>query len=235
VHRKHEPITPFVDRVRELYDLFGVSTVLVMGGCGDYFDVADTVIMMRNYEPTDVTDEARRIAAEQRSGRIRETREAMTTVTPRVPLAQSFDASRGRRDVKIATKSRELILYGEHAIDLRHVPQLMDTSQTRAVAMAIHLASEQLMAESGDERAGADAARPTLAQALDALEDLFDTEGLDRLDPYRRQHRDAQHPGSFARPRRYEIAAAINRLRCLDVEQQATTGSRGPRGYQSAS
>ena len=27
----------------------GVSTVLVIGGCGDYFDVADCVIMQENY------------------------------------------------------------------------------------------------------------------------------------------------------------------------------------------
>jgi predicted ABC-class ATPase len=52
VHKENEPITPFLDRVRELYERFNVSTVLVMGGCGDYFDVADTVIMMRNYLPT---------------------------------------------------------------------------------------------------------------------------------------------------------------------------------------
>ncbi|MDP6559575.1 MAG: ABC-ATPase domain-containing protein, partial [Candidatus Binatia bacterium] len=53
VDKKNEPITPFLDRVRELYEKIGVSTVLIMGGCGDYFDVADAVIMMREYLPCD--------------------------------------------------------------------------------------------------------------------------------------------------------------------------------------
>ena len=61
---EREPITPFVDRVRELYDALGVSTVLVMGGSGDYFEVADTVIEMHAYRPRDVTAEAKRVARE---------------------------------------------------------------------------------------------------------------------------------------------------------------------------
>ena len=55
VHKEHEPITPFLERVRELYERHGVSTVLVMGGCGDYFEVADTVIRMREFLPDERT------------------------------------------------------------------------------------------------------------------------------------------------------------------------------------
>jgi predicted ABC-class ATPase len=61
VKKAQEPITPFVDRVRELYRDLGVSTILVMGGCGDYFDVAGTVIMMQEYQPVNVTEQARSI------------------------------------------------------------------------------------------------------------------------------------------------------------------------------
>ncbi|RMF88426.1 MAG: ATPase, partial [Nitrospirae bacterium] len=46
VARSQEPITPFLHRVRELHERLGVSTILVMGGSGDYFEVADTVIQM---------------------------------------------------------------------------------------------------------------------------------------------------------------------------------------------
>jgi predicted ABC-class ATPase len=217
VHREHEPITPFVDRVREIYEQFGVSTVLVMGGSGDYFDVADTVIMMRDYAASDATDEARRIATDHETGRVVESREAMQPITPRIPWADGFSAARGRRDVKISAKSREAILYGEQAIDVRHVSQLLDTSQTRAVAFAIHLASERLM---GGERKGVRRSRPTLAQVLDGLDAFFDAEGLDGLDPYREDRSSEAHPGSFARPRRYEIAAALNRMRSLEMDLQ---------------
>ena len=44
VAEDREPITPLIARVRALAAA-GVSTVLCVGGCGDYFDVADTVIM----------------------------------------------------------------------------------------------------------------------------------------------------------------------------------------------
>lgn len=54
-----EPITTFLSRVRELYDVHGVSTILVVGGCGAYLSVADTVIMMDAYQAIDVTQQAR--------------------------------------------------------------------------------------------------------------------------------------------------------------------------------
>jgi predicted ABC-class ATPase len=121
VHKDDEPITPFLERVRALADDHGVSTVLVMGGCGDYFEVADTVITMREFLPHESTAEARRIAEANPSGRQAEARNAFEAVTSRTPLAESFDASRGRREVKIDAKARDLVLYGSDAIDLRCV------------------------------------------------------------------------------------------------------------------
>jgi predicted ABC-class ATPase len=213
VHAGDEPITPFIDRVRELYDAFGVSTVLVMGGSGDYFDVADTVVRMRAYAPEDATAEARAIARDTPTGRVAEHPDPMGPVTPRVPLAAAFDASRGRRDVKISARDHDTVLYGEQTLDLRHVTQLVDPSQTRAAALAIHLASRRFMAGSharGD-------APVTLAEVLDALDALIDAEGLDVLDPFRRAGQGDRHPGNLARPRRYEIAATLNRMRTLQL------------------
>jgi predicted ABC-class ATPase len=62
IAKDKEPITPFIDKVRQLYTDYGVSTILVMGGSGDYFDVADTVIAMENFQPEDVTEKAKAIA-----------------------------------------------------------------------------------------------------------------------------------------------------------------------------
>ena len=58
-----EPIRPFISKVRALYDSLGVSSILVIGGSGDYFEVADKVVMMEAYSPCDVTEKARQIAA----------------------------------------------------------------------------------------------------------------------------------------------------------------------------
>lgn len=201
VRKEFEPITPFVDRVRGIYETFGVSTVLVMGGCGDYFDVADHVILMREYLPEDVTREAQRVAAAHETGRRSEAEPPSAWRLERTPLPASFDASRGKKRIKIDAKALDQILFGSDPIDLRGVEQLVDVSQTRAVGMAIFLAASRFM----------DGKVP-LKTALERLDAYLDENGLDLLDPF---HRGEGHPGSFARPRALEIAAAINRLRSV--------------------
>jgi predicted ABC-class ATPase len=206
IRPQDEPITPFIDRVRELYDSFGISTVLVMGGSGDYFEVADTVIEMKSYRPQDATARAKTISANSEAARAGEAMPPMQRPRKRIPLPESFDARRGRRDVKFSTRDLDEIVYGTTEIDLRGVEQLFDPSQTRAVAGAIHLIASRL--------ATGDAA---LSLILDELDQLFDEQGLDVLDPF---HRDGRHPGALARPRRFEIAAALNRMRTLRIRSQ---------------
>jgi predicted ABC-class ATPase len=201
VNKAFEPITPFIERVHEIYERFGVSTVLVMGGCGDYFEVADTVIMMREYLPQDVTAEARAIADAHTTGRRMESSPSLKWQLSRTPAPDSFDPSRGKKRVKVDAKARDQILFGTQMIDLRGVEQLVDFSQTRAVGLAIHLAASRFM----------DGKKP-LKEILDQLDVHLDANGLDLLDPF---HRSERHPGSFARPRKFEIAAAINRLRAV--------------------
>jgi predicted ABC-class ATPase len=205
VGREHEPITPFVDRVRELHERLGVSSVLVMGGSGECLDAADTVIRMREFRAEEVTAEARRVAAALPSARRRDPLSPLPPATPRVPLAESFDASRGRREVHVAARGAHQLVYGHEAIDLRAVEQLVDASQTRAVGLAIHLAAARFM----DGRA-------TLREVVARLEALLDEAGLGALAP---RGRPGEHPGNLARPRGLEIAAAINRLRTLRVRQ----------------
>jgi predicted ABC-class ATPase len=184
----------------------GISTVLVMGGSGDYFDVADTVIAMRGYEAREATAEARAVAEQHPSARSRDALSRLARPAPRVPLREGFRAARGRRDVSLRARGIHELLYGEESVDLRGLEQLVDTSQTRAVGAAIHWAAQELC---DGER--------TLAELLDGIEELLDRRGLDPLDPF---YRPGQHPGNFARPRRFEIAAAINRLRSLRILSQ---------------
>lgn len=206
VHPKDEPITPFLERVREIHDVFDVSTILVMGGSGDYFAVADAVIELKDYQARDVTERAHALAGEG-SVAPRSQRPPFAVPTPRVPDPKSFDARRGRRDIKLTSRDCEEIVFGTTEIDLRGVDQLFDASQTRAIASAIQIAATRLM---GSGR--------SLSEILDDLEELFDREGLDSLDPFQRGERlTGKHPGAFARPRRFEIAAAINRMRTLRV------------------
>lgn len=213
VARENEPITPFVDRVRELYEACGVSTVLVMGGCGDYLDAADTVIEMRAFQPFDATARAREVARAHPTGRAVERAAPFSMPAPRVPVPGSLDATRGRREVKIAARGRELLEFGAERIELGGLDQLLEPSQTRAIGFALELARRRLI----DGRAG-------IPEVLDSLDALLDEHGLDVLDPL--CEKAPRHPGDFARPRRYELAAALSRLRSLAV---AAPGAKGRR------
>ncbi len=196
-----EPITPFVDQVRHLYQAHGVSTVLVMGGSGDYFSVADTVILMEAFTPRVVTEEARRIAATRPVGRMSEGR-PFERVRARIPLPHGFNPYRERR-VRVDARGLRTIVFGRETIDLSAVEQVVDPSQTRAIGDAIFYALE---------KGYFDGERP-LSGVLDAVLADIAQRGLEVLSGFE------GHPGDYALPRRYELAAAVNRLRTLAVRQ----------------
>ncbi|SDI95368.1 ABC-ATPase domain-containing protein [Natribacillus halophilus] len=196
-----EPITPFIDRVRDLYEEEGVSTIIVVGGTGDYFDVADTVTMMDEYRPFDVTDRAQAIVKIDESQRITHKAAPFTTKSRRIPEPKGFDARRGKKE-KVDGWGKNTILYGRETIDLSAVEQCIDPSQTRAIARAVDFLAKKYV---NGER------------SLGELLDIYEREtaaGLDDLSPFK-----GKHPGDLARPRRFEIAAAINRLRTLSTRQ----------------
>ena len=208
VSKDCEPITPFLDRVRELYQGHGVSTIMVMGGCGDYFDVADVVILVKEFVPEDVSSEAKAITRQQASHRMVETSSFFPPVVSRIPSANSIHPSRGRREVKIAVRALDKIEFGTESVDLRGVEQLVDMSQTRAVAYAMYIIAQGYMTD-----------HSTLREVIQMLDDVFDEKGLDVLDPFGGTSR---HPGNFARPRVYEMSAIFNRLRMIRFRQVNT-------------
>lgn len=112
VAKDKEPITPFISKVRSLYSQCGVSSVLVIGGAGDYFSVADHVIMMDSYEPRDVTAEAKKIASEH--DEVREESE-FGGFKPRIPLAAGFDVHG-----KVVARGLDRIQYGDVRWYLAH-------------------------------------------------------------------------------------------------------------------
>jgi len=210
VAKEKEPITPFVDKVRQLYEEHGVSTILVIGGSGDYFGAADCVIMMDEYAARDVTNEAQSIASTYGSGRSREGGDRFGTLRPRIVLPQSFDLARGGRE-KAEAKGLHTVLLGSEAIRLDQVEGLVDPSQTRAIAQMI-----RLLAKSGMDGS------MTLREALDRLYARIESGGLDMVSPFGK----GKHPGDLALPRKHELAAAINRLRTLKVKDESRGGAQ---------
>ncbi|PPK94275.1 putative ABC-class ATPase [Kineococcus xinjiangensis] len=199
VAKEREPLNPFVDLVRSLHRDRGVSTVLVVGSSGDYLDVADRVLLMDSYVPSDVTARAREVAARP-TGRVAEAG-TFPPVRHRVVDPSSVDASaRGR--VRVAARGTDALLLGEHEVDVRAVRQFVDAPHVVGAGLAL----ARLVG------AGHLDSRRTLAQALDLLDaDLAE-----------------DRPGALERllggvavdaavPRRFEVAAALDRLRGLRV------------------
>jgi predicted ABC-class ATPase len=201
VSKDKEPITPLIDKIRLLHAERGVSTVLVMGGSGDYFEVADTVIAMDEYVPKEVTAEARRIVAEVNTERTREGGESFGAVRDRIPVAKSIDARRGKRDVKIRVRGTKEIDFGNQTIDLAALEQLVSSSQARAVADALIYARENYV----------DNMR-SLREVVELVERDFAEKGLDVLSRY--------PLGTYGLPRKLEVAAALNRLRSLQIRYE---------------
>ncbi len=200
VSKDREPITPFIDKVRQLYRDHEISTILVIGGSGDYFDVADRVICMVEYKPCDVTDEARLIVEKYKAERKKEGGKGFGGIVGRVPLAQSFDPSRGRKEVKISSRGVQSIEFGTHEIDLGAIEQLVDTSQTRTIGDAIYYAMHYMDGER------------TLKEIVDSVLKDVNEKGLDVISP--------RPVGDYAEFRGFELTAAINRLRTLAVRQK---------------
>ena len=193
-----EPITPFVDRVRQLSDEHGVSAVIVIGGSGDYLDVADAVIRMNEYRAIDATAAATETAARLPTGRIVEADGGFSRPPPRRIDPSSIQPRRGKRASYVRVPDDRTLQLGREVIDLVAVEQLELRAQTRAIGLALaRLASRDLQADI------------PLAEALDALEHAIFDGGLDILDERR--------SGDLAEFRRYELAAALNRLRGVRV------------------
>lgn len=198
IAKQKEPITPFIDKVQQLFKGHGVSTILVMGGSGDYFDVADTTIAMDNYLPDNVTDQAKAIAREIPTGRQSEGSQQFGQITPRIPLPHSLDPSRGKRDVRLKVRDVDAVAFGTEEIDLGEVEQLVSRDQLRAIAYSLVYAKRQYID-----------GKTTLPKILDALMRDIESQGLDILTLYPQ--------GDLAMFRPFEFAAALNRLRTLQV------------------
>ncbi len=191
---RKETITPLVDRVKELHRLLSVSTLLVVGGSGDYLDVCDTVILMEDYRPRDATGPARDIARRLPTDRATAEIVHPLRITPRLPLPESFDPTRGRREKVRARGLRELV-YGDDVIDLTALEQLVDDSQARAIGVLLRRLRELSRQ------------KLPLRELLDVAFQEVQQRGLYALEA----------SPELALPRPFEVAGAVNRLRSLMV------------------
>ena len=197
IHRDMEPITPFIERIRELYDDYGISTVIVAGSSGAYFHVADTIIQMDRYVPKDITAYAKKEA---------ESYPAVSgpeTPAKRPDFHRCPRAGKGFREndrIKMKTMGREAVMINKETIDLRYVEQITDSEQVTALGYCMRYAQKHIMD-----------GRKDLRQIVDELEQVIEKGTLAAL------CEGSSSISCMAMPRRQEIFACIDRYRSLKM------------------
>ena len=191
-----EPITPLVDRITALFRQRGVSTVMVMGGSGDYLDVADRVLLMDAYHLRDATEQARRVVADQP----RPLTELEDFAAPRQRVPEPAPPRTRRGPVRTRAHGTSTLVLDREDIDISDVGGVTDPGQAEAVAYALRALLEQRF--DGDS---------PLRECLDDLEALLDDEGLDALTDER------ERPAFLVRPRMVDVGAAVSRYRKLEL------------------
>lgn len=205
VSSEMEPICPFIMHMRALANN-GVSTVLATGTSGQYFDVADCAICMDSYRARDFTEEAKLILSGFSPSPIVRNVNARTYPDT---IKRSLAPTNKYKEPMTTVQSRTTVDFDDVNLDLAAVEQIVDVSQTRAIAEAV------LYVQSGATNHGPFNKR-SLAYILDCIEHEIDRKGLDALNPHMKL-------ANLARPRRFEIVAALNRLRSLKMLQLVQT------------
>ena len=195
VSAEEEPITPFSGRMRALFTQAGVSTILVAGSSGAFFGEADTVIQMDRYEPKDVTVRVRELVPA--AGR-EKTVLRMPDARNRCPRpGRDFEEYKGR--VKHKNLGKEGFVIGRGETDLRLVEQLVDGEQSECLAETFVLMAQSRM--NGHN---------SVASLVGDWERSFEREGFGLY-----EKAGSSVSGNMAKPRKEELAAALNRCRGL--------------------
>lgn len=199
--RQKEPITPFLERARDLYEKADISTILVVGSCGSYFYIADKILQMDCYRALDITESTKAVL---------DTCPAPETSAPDFAVPQGkrvIDLSgtvqkrktyRGDGYVKERLKIKRLgktaFSLGKETLDLRYVEQLVDEEQTQTLACLLRYAKEHYGEGKNDVRT-----------VVSALSRLLQQKGLAGICDA------GSVPSGMAMPRVQEIFACFNR------------------------
>ena len=195
IHREMEPITPFIERVRAIYEEFGISTVMVAGSSGAYFQVADQVIQMDRYVPKEITKIAKKAASEYPELQFPKDRLVRPSGERKVRADHGL-RQKGR--VKIKTMGRDGVMLNHETVDLRYVEQLADQEQLASLGHILRYLEEEVFD-----------GRKTVQQSIEEVWRELEIDGLGVI------CEGTMIPGNLAMPRKQEIYACVNRYRKL--------------------
>lgn len=196
VSREAEPITPYIDRIRELYEIYGISSIIVAGSSGSYFHKADYIIQMCRYIPEEITDHAKAVAKKY----------PLTGNPPAASSHPSFDRRpvsvdrKGNDRTKIKVMGRDGIQINRDTIDLRYVEQLVDAQQLVMLGYMLDYAGKHLMN-----------GRVRMDEIVEKVWRMIEEKGMSSI------CENSYLSSGFAMPRKQEIFACFNRCRKLKM------------------
>lgn len=195
VAKEKEPITPFIDVAKSLYNKKGISTILVAGSSGDFFDIADLVIQMDNYEPFEVTEKAKSLIKENNEhGKDLD----ININFDRVILKGTIES--GPKGIKIKTLGKDGLSINKENIDLRAVEQIVDSEQLNTIGAIMKYVENNLMGKN-----------LTLIEITDKMINEINN-NLINIDKTKGGY------GSLATVRKQELISAYNRFRKLRLK-----------------
>jgi len=196
ISREKEPITPFLERARDLFQEAGISTVLVAGSSGAFFYIADKIIQMDCYRPVDITQRVKGLCEEHKAPRIQAPGFVLPDFRKRVlPVGKKAGHDRRHDTMKVKAMGRDAFSLDKETIDLRYVEQLADSEQTSALAYLLRYGLEQVID-----------GRKTVEQIVEILWELLEKRGWG---PFCASY----VPCGLAKPRKQELFACLNRFR----------------------
>ena len=215
ISREKEPITPFLERARDLYEKAGVSSILVAGSSGAFFYIADTILQMDSYRPVDITARVKQLCRDHTAPRVQAPDfkiPGFSRVLP--PSRQGHEDKKGGRGygrgrggssgrdaggrpehMKIKTFGRDSFSLDRETVDLRYLEQLADTEQLNALAHLLRLGAEQVLD-----------GKKTVQQVVRQIYDSLEKKGWE---PFCSSY----VPCGLAKPRIQEVYACVNRYR----------------------
>ena len=202
-----EPITPFTDRVNELHSAHGVSTILVIGGSGEYLSVADRIYMMEDYLIRDVSDESKEICLSH----------GVTAILPppadwrqsRTLYSEGFTSYPEEcGSERLEVSDMGFVLIGDERIDARGLQDIVSDRQLHTLGFLL-----RYLEISNNEHI------IDIAKRIDALYARIDKEGLDCV--YSSFFTTCER--FLDLPRKQELTALINRMRNTNTVKDTTT------------
>ncbi|BDU50957.1 ABC-ATPase domain-containing protein [Haliovirga abyssi] len=193
IKKEKEPITPFVERIQAMYEKSGISTIVVVGGLGDYFDIADTVLMLDEYKVKDITKEAKAVIEKYKDYSItKEILDEEVKVRNRYLDIKNIGKIIEKKD-KIKSRDLDEIIIGTEEVDLRYLEQLVEKGQVEFIGNVIKYIINK------------NSGKLLLKDILQKIEEEINSQNITKFLKY--------ESGNMVFARRFEIGATINRIR----------------------